>query len=323
MSFYGNVFYEFKNLFQKFKFLNSGLDESNINIDTLNSTVNGTVATQNWDTLHIDTGNRWIGLQSMPENGAQKGVTIFHRAPGGTTSAEASFAPFSEGDATVLNADQKFETLSLNVDSAGHVASVGKVAYQLPSSADIVNAGLTSYYDSRGIEVECAKAEGEGDVIELVPGQEIDFTTLNLTSKGIVSGFSSQTYKLPMSDSEKDYADLSERVEQAEITLGELVENIPTTYSTIESVGVVDDLYSTPPEENKFASITQGIGNLQQSSALITNDNETVVPISEQLIQLYNIVAQKTAEVATFATAIEGLQARVRLLESQIEELTK
>jgi hypothetical protein len=45
MSFYGNVFYEFKNLFQKFKFLNSGLDESNIDIDTLNSTVNGTVAT--------------------------------------------------------------------------------------------------------------------------------------------------------------------------------------------------------------------------------------------------------------------------------------
>jgi hypothetical protein len=62
MSFYGNVFYEFKNLFQKFKFINSGLNNNAVDLNVLNSTVNGTTATENWDTLHIESGNQWIGL---------------------------------------------------------------------------------------------------------------------------------------------------------------------------------------------------------------------------------------------------------------------
>lgn len=321
MSFYGNVFYEFKNLFQKFKFINTGLDNSAVDINTLNSTVNGTTATENWDTLHIESGNRWIGLQSMPESGTHKGVNIFHRAPGGDVTATPTFA-LTNNTGTQLAADQAFETISLDIDSAGHVAKVNKITYQLPDSEAIVNNGLTSYYDDGGVSVNCAKVDGD-DVVELVPGQEIDFATLQLNKKGLVSGFSHKTYKLPMSDAEKDYSELQERVGIAEETLENLVTTIPETYATIESTGSVDNFYIDPEGvENKFDSIAQGIGNLEQSSTLITGAESNTVSVSEQLTKLYEIIMQKTAEVSTFATAIEGLQARVKLLEKQVEELS-
>ena len=320
MSFYGNVFYEFKNLFQKFKFINTGLDNSAVDINTLNSTVNGTTATENWDTLHIESGNRWIGLQSMPESGTHKGVNIFHRAPGGDITATPTFA-LTNTTGTQLAADQGFETISLDIDSAGHVAGVNKITYQLPDSDAIVDNGLTSYYDDGGVSVDCAKVDGD-DVVELVPGQEIDFATLQLNKKGLVSGFSHKTYKLPMSDAEKDYSELQERVGLAEETLGTLVTTLPETYATIAGTGTTNDFYSNPEMvEDKFVSITQGIGNLESSSSVITGET-TALPISDQLITLYEIIAQKTAEVSTFATAIEGLQARVKLLEKQVEELS-
>lgn len=320
MSFYGNVFYEFKNLFQKFKFINTGLDNSTVDINTLNSTVNGTTATENWDTLHIESGNRWIGLQSMPESGTHKGVNIFHRAPGGDITATPTFS-LTNTTGIQLAADQAFETISLDIDSAGHVARVNKITYQLPDSDAIVNNGLTSYYDDGGVSVDCAKTDGD-DVVELVPGQEIDFATLQLNKKGLVSGFSHKTYKLPMSDTEKDYSELQERVGLAEETLGTLVTTLPETYATIAGTGTTNDFYSNPEMvEDKFVSITQGIGNLESSSLVITGEH-AALPISDQLITLYEIIAQKTAEVSTFATAIEGLQARVKLLEKQVEELS-
>lgn len=321
MSFYGNVFYEFKNLFQKFKFINTGLDNSTVDINTLNSTVNGTTATENWDTLHIESGNRWIGLQSMSESGTHKGVNIFHRAPGGDITATPTFS-LTNTTGIQLAADQAFETISLDIDSAGHVAEVNKITYQLPDSDAIVDNGLTSYYDDGGVSVDCAKVDSD-DVVELVPGQEIDFATLQLNKKGLVSGFSHKTYKLPMSDAEKDYSELQERVGIAEETLENLVTTIPETYATIESTGSVDNFYTNSESvENKFDSIAQGIGNLEQSSTLIVGEESNTVSVSEQLTKLYEIIMQKTAEVSTFATAIEGLQARVKLLEKQVEELS-
>lgn len=325
MSFYGNVFYEFKNLFQKFKFLNTGAESATVDPALINSSVHGTTATQNWDTLHIESGNHWIGLSSLPEDGNHKGVQLFHTAPM-TNPAElhSSFVP-TETAGTVLKADQAFETIALKVDAAGHIADVETKIYQLPNSHDMVQAGLEQYhYDV--LSRSCIKAKDEPDggaMVELSPGQELEALSLNFTDKGLLTGFTTRTYKLPMSDAEKDYSEMQERMTQAEETLTELVEEIPNTYTTIAATGVVDDFYTNPEEQaEKFESITKAIGNLETSSQLMFPEETHVENLSAQIAKLYDIITQKTAEVSTFATAIEGLQARVKLLEKQVEELS-
>lgn len=325
MSFYGNVFYEFKNLFQKFKFLNDGADNAKVDFTTVESGDSGTVATQNWDTLHMISGNHWIRLSELPTAGTRKGVQLFHAAPN-TTSVKVhnTFAP-TETEGVVLKADQAFETVSFNVDPAGHIAGVKTTTYQLPDSHEMVQAGLEKYhYDI--LSRQCIKAKDEpegGGLVELTPGQELEVLSLNYTDKGLLTDFTTRTYKLPMSDAEKDYAEMQERMTQAEKTLTELVEEIPNTYTTIADTGVVDDFYTNPEEQDeKFESITKAIGNLEASSQLMFPEATHVENLSAQIEKLYDIITQKTAEVSTFATAIEGLQARVKLLEKQVEELS-
>jgi hypothetical protein len=61
MSFYGNVFYEFAQLFRHFMFKNSGYN--NNTIVTTKPKDTEAIAQERWDILTMDTGNRWIILQ--------------------------------------------------------------------------------------------------------------------------------------------------------------------------------------------------------------------------------------------------------------------
>jgi hypothetical protein len=61
MSFYGNVFYEFAQLFRNFVFKNNGFNKTTL---VTNKPADAeAVAQERWDILTMDTGNRWIVLQ--------------------------------------------------------------------------------------------------------------------------------------------------------------------------------------------------------------------------------------------------------------------
>lgn len=323
MSFYGNVFYEFKNLFQKFKFINTGLNDERVGLDTINSTVNGTTATQNWDTLHIESGNRWIGLQSMDENSLHKGVTIFHRAPGIEGETHNSFTPV-EKEGTVLNAEQSFDTMSIKVDNSGHVSAVDYATYKLPSAKGIVESGLDTQF-SGGTHRSCFSADGEEEGVEdviLEPGQTIKALSLNVTEKGIISGFTSRNYKLPMSDTEKDYAEVTGRLDDVEKTASDLVENVPKTYATIETVGSISDLYQPNNEdENKFKSIAQSIGNLERSTEALDPELVGVLPVADQIRLVASIANSAEATALSYGLSIKYLESEIVRLQNEIDAL--
>lgn len=323
MSFYGNVFYEFKNLFQKFKFLNTGLIEDNVNIPTTNSTVNGTTATQNWDTLHIESGNRWIGLSSMDEGGNHKGVTIFHRPPGGTSTTYSSFIP-GDQNGMQLSPEQGFSTLAFALDNAGHVSNVETVSYQLPAAVDIVNKGLTTYHGGGAFKA-CIKAEGEEESAEdvtLTPGQKLEILQLNVTDKGIVSGFTTRNYILPMSDTEKDYAEVIDRLGNVELTVNDMVDNIPKTYATIANVGVVEDLYNpNSEEENKFITLTSSIGNLEKSTAQLDSSAANTLSVAEQITKVASIANQAEATAVSYGLSIKYLESEIENLKNEVASL--
>lgn len=323
MSFYGNVFYEFKNLFQKFKFINTGLNNERVGLDTINSTANGTTATENWDTLHIESGNRWIGLQSMNEDGSHKGVTIFHRAPGVEGEVHSSFRPV-ESEGTVLNADQSFDTMSIKVDNSGHVSTVDYVTYKLPSAKGIVESGLDTQF-SGGTHKSCFSANGEEDGVEdviLEPGQIIKALSLDVTEKGIISGFTSRNYKLPMSDTEKDYTEVTGRLDEVEKTVSDLVENVPKTYATIENVGSISDLYQPDNEdENKFKSIAQSIGNLERSTEVLDPELIGVLPVADQIQLIASIAKGAEATALSYGLSIKYLESEIDRLQKEIDAL--
>jgi hypothetical protein len=146
----------------------------------------------------------------------------------------------------------------------------------------MVNAGLNDNHDD-GLGKDVLMASGEddnSDYVELTPGQEIDVLKFTVSKKGIIETFSTKKYKLPMSDTEKDYSEMQERMGKAESTLEELVTSIPETYATIADTGTTNDFYSNPETvEDKFVSVTQGIGNLERSSSVIAGEN-TALSIS-------------------------------------------
>ena len=323
MSFYGNVFYEFKNLFQKFKFINSGLNNNAVDLNVLNSTVNGTTATENWDTLHIESGNQWIGLQSLPESGTHKGVIIFHREPGQETYTTKTFE-VTENAGTKLAPEQSFKTLSIDIDNAGHIANIGNEIYTLPSPEEIVQSGLTTYHGG-GTFQTCLKAQGESEGTEdvtLAPGQTLEVLSMNVTDKGLLSGFTKRNYILPMTDTEKDYADVIERLGVAENKLNEMIEDTPKTYAAIADVGTVDDLYdenSTVSET--FAALTHGIGNLESSSRNVNPEGKIVMPVADQISYVATVANKAEATALSYGLSIKYLEGQVEDLKKEIESL--
>lgn len=157
----------------------------------------------------------------------------------------------------------------------------------------MVNAGLNDNHDD-GLGKDVLMASGEddnSDYVELTPGQEIDVLKFTVSKKGIIETFSTKKYKLPMSDTEKDYSEMQERMGKAESTLEELVTSIPETYATINKVGIIDDVYNPDSSQTEyFASITKAIGNLEASSAAISGENTRVYSAADQLTAMNQLI---------------------------------
>lgn len=323
MSFYGTVFYEFERLFYKFKFKNVLDTEDTVDLTAVDST-DGILATERWDTFHIDSGNRWIKLASMPEGGIRKGVTLFHAEAGPAKHS------FSTMDLTELEEEQEpdvelgirqaFNVPTLSYDNAGHITGIENTTYRLPEPQKIITDGMTSQFETditpQGFEHDVDFPESDEAFEVLEPGQKVAVTRFLVNDKGIITGVEPVYYKMPASDAEQDFAELSVRMEEAEAQLA----TVFSDFARYEVTGVPSDLYDEDTTVEQAHSITEAIGNLEDSNYTIFQDRKNVATLAEQLKKVYSIA---TAISINTSIAIGELANRVDELTQRIEALEK
>lgn len=331
MSFYGTVFYEFERLFYKFKFKNVTDTEDSVDLREIDS-VDGVVATERWDTFHIDSGNRWIKLATMPEDGERKGVTIFHGAAGGTQTTVDAIEPQENDEENPitpdvqLEAQQCFKVPTISYDNAGHIAEVTTRMFQMPDPQKVIEQGMPIHFEDgpvtpQGFEHESEFPEEEEAYVVLEPGQKVAVNKLIVSEQGVITGVEPVYYKMPASKSEQDFAEFAERLE----TIEEFVEEVPTIYATQELTGSIEDLYydlmeSGIDSSNRFSSIATAVGNIEESSRKITGEYRTAGSLAQQLIAVYDLASSINASLTNL---LSQQDARIQVLERKVEELTK
>lgn len=145
MSFYGNQYLEFTDIFHKFLLKCSGHsdDEWSITPDA------------KFDTFIIDAANPWIDVQPYSDNNTEKGVAITHRLREDfdvqqlenqkkliTTQSlkEVNEEEYSGDEPPSLGEHGEYiEANKLKIDEAGHVLGIESVYYKLPSVAELDN----------------------------------------------------------------------------------------------------------------------------------------------------------------------------------------
>lgn len=328
MSFYGTVFYEFEQLFFKFKFKNVADNVDDVDLDMLDSQ-DGITATRRWDTFHIHSGNRWIKLASMEEGGETKGLTLFHAAPGPKKYDLETISVAAEGakPSVIMKPEETLSIPTINYDNAGHIVSVDKQAYQLPNADEIVDLGMTTHFDpaisKQGIEHDIEVPEDESGVIVLQPGQVVATTKLDISQKGVITGAKDVLYKMPMSDTEADMEDLQTRMEDAEENIVDINERLALDYAPIVLTGTIDDLYaenSVVPDVNRFSSLADAIGNLEMSNRTINPEQITEsVSVADQLLAVHELASSVNVQSANL---ISQLTTRLEALEKKVATLT-
>lgn len=355
MSFYGNVFYEFEHLFFKFKF--KGSDSDNVSLNNIDS-MNGTFAEERWDTFNLESGNRWIGIQSMTETGSDRGVTLFHSAAG---PEKHEIKPIKimpeENDGIQLETSQVLNIPTIKYDNAGHIVTTEDKKYKLPNATTIVENGLNNNFDSNFsiITINPDVPANPTNITTLAPGQIIAAPQLEITNKGILKNTETIFYKLPESDAEADYNELRERMSTAEqdiqdinvylttysyedlaerVTMAEQdiitnlehcdneIADVKEKYATLEHTGLISDLYSKDSviqEADHFASLTKALGDLEASALKINVKNAgKSVSIADQLIAIQKSV---TDQAGAYVTALTALTNEIDSLKKRISAL--
>jgi hypothetical protein len=135
MSFYGQILYEFTKLFSRIDVLNNATN--NVAEDPVTSEQGNLQAAEEWDTLNLKGGNRWINLTT---NTTDKTVTISHSSPG-TIDDNKSIISFEKVDSvpedatsTQLKQLDVIKTTTSQYDNAGHVVSAITNYYTLPEN---------------------------------------------------------------------------------------------------------------------------------------------------------------------------------------------
>lgn len=320
MSFYGSVFYEFERLFFKFKFKNAAdTADSVTDLEAIDS-LDGITATERWDTFHIDSGNRWIKLATMPEGGERKGVTLFHAEAGPakhsfSTMGLQELAEEEEAD-IVLTSRQAFTVPTIVYDNAGHIVSAEPTLYQLPNPPEIIMDGMENHFEEpispKSIENELEQPD-DADVQVLTPGQVVATSQFDVSEKGVITNVRNIWYKMPQSETEENIEELTQRVDQAE-------EDIKAR-SLIEEVGDTDDFYaadSTIALDKRLGSITDHIGVIEDGSRTIFKDYTNPHTLVEQLLKVYELA--QSVNVAT-SDNVEQLRTKVTALEQRVAAL--
>lgn len=316
-SFYGNVFYEFGKLFNRFFFRNKGKDKEEIPTPEDDFSIS---ALERWDTLSFNSGNKWIVLNQNSE-----GVDISHGAPGEIQTETGGFIPEEEGtEGTALSSGGAFSTYDLNFDKAGHLKDCKKNTYLLPSATihlddknQDINLNDDNKFHFQGDNWINLNPEDQGKKLSfqhttpfgeenlnglkslgigylgsitseefepervLEAGDYISTTEVVYDQAGHTIGLTEKVYQLPASQTETDISDIKERLDEAE----ENIKTIQTDYAPLTLTGEIKDLYNEDTEKYEYKTLTSTIGNIEEIRNAVLKA-ETDTEFQEFILQL-------------------------------------
>ena len=303
MSFYGNVFYEFAQLFRNFVFKNNGFNKTTL---VTNKPADAeAVAQERWDILTMDTGNRWIVLE-----GNQDGVTFSHAGPG-TAELKPQIKPIdnyslngsgTSGTPYILNYDETFSvpTFTFQFDKAGHYVTKtsSNVYFKMPPAPDpeeLYEAGAPDLMTDNATAAGFNKVTSASGATELKAGDTFATNTITFTDKGTVKAVNTNYYKLPVSETEKNLTALTDAVD----SLQQDMEKIPNTYATKTAV-------------NGLVGTVTALGT--KVEAAVTDSELTDV--------LENYLSTKDA-AKTYATqtSMESMSEEIKTLNKQLDDV--
>ena len=152
MSFYGSVYYQLLDAFNKIVIQNNGSNKGSV-FNTKLDTVGTVEAKGRKSTFSLDTGNRWVTFSAEPsaqsagdDENSSTVYKIWHSKP--DTNAKNKIGFYYEGetdktgsssdDPIILKENDLFYTYNHVIDEAGHVVvdtkKVKKTYYRLPQS---------------------------------------------------------------------------------------------------------------------------------------------------------------------------------------------
>lgn len=127
MGFYGNVFYQLTNAFGKLGIKNDGLTKEQFPSEVSNEKTISAIGLES--SVEMNTGNKWIKLDSDPEEAT---ITIYHAPIDETTEDKLKINAFKVEDgvgAVELQPGMCVATPVFSYDKAGHIIGVDSFDY--------------------------------------------------------------------------------------------------------------------------------------------------------------------------------------------------
>ena len=354
MSFYGQVVYEFKKLFNKIKIKNDGFNKTDI--PETQTTEASFTADVPFDTLNLNSGNRWIHLDYQNTNSGNE-IIVSHGAPADKAYSVMSFNGINidATDKTInqLSAEQVFSTTNFEFDIAGHlVKEPTESYYKLPPSIISItndendtptliyanNSGYLQLHGGKCIElnnkdekciIQHTLAEitsQQAQSIQLEPGQEFTINDYIYDECGHAAGIQQYKFILPITDLEADLTNLqtavvdlqTNKANAADLTnLQETVSVINNKYLSIDKSGTLDDIYENTATHTFASTIGQVDGDKGYSkeiAKLLGKDTNTIYSIGDSLSSL-------ASQISINENVINGVSARLTLLIAELKKI--
>ena len=340
MSFYGTAFYEFSKVFYKFLFKNRGETEEELNtIYERQQDIPEMEASDKWDILSFESGNRWINLTE-----AKNGIIISHGAP----ANEA--LPVEEEK--ILSYGENFPAVnSLTIDKTGHVAQIKTVNYTLPEFATtqvevdnsitpnveleagdilkftIPNTGEIAYklpisqseINVQDLQGRMAVVEADLTTLHDETLEVLQSTTLNdylstnyVSNNDIDAKIAERTYT--KTDVDSLLLEVNNKFDDKFITQDGINEELNTNHETLKkAIGDLTNIADT------YGTLVDSIGDLSTvGEELNPTGKENIVSM---LVNLSEQISENTSLILTTQLAIDALNTKIEALTARVEAL--
>lgn len=301
MSFYGKIYQEKGLSFRDIIFENTGKNKETFPTSTDKEVFEATSAE---DSGKIAIGNRWLSIGGA-EDGYPNGLVLFHNKPGGTSSAYSTVSStkaLTDDEVATLKKEGKqlhfgqgvvFE--NFEYDKAGHIIKTSEDVWLMPSAPSI---DLADQLQADIEELQIAVGLGNLSTEESL-NPRVEKLEENKAEADVVEKMD-ETLTEVKAAAEKLRADLGE--------LGNL-----GVYNPANLVSVLGNVWNLKSNWNQDSdNFVNYLGKIADLKAGEVNS------LVEGINQVYELLQNLENSMNTANIAIEGLDARLKTIESML-----
>ena len=286
MSFYGSVYYQLVDAFNRIVFNNKGSKKTTFPVNPISQETTES-AQGRASKIKIGTGNRWLSLTQDAEGD----YSFWHTAPNNDAKNLISAAELVDenGDSIdVPTLKSKIKGSVIKYDEAGHVVGAAKnTVFDLhPRPSNMSNSTLTPFNTTEEVP----------GATELSPGEYIRITAFDYDDLGHLTTTSERIFKLPMSDTEKDISDVQEAiVDLQEADKGfeeihtDLNDRLVETEKSIEDYDAKLGDYAKLKVKDDVGFFDT-FGSVENIRSKVYDDPDSSKTISDAIIEIYTLL---------------------------------